>query len=135
MIYSKNFVDGIAFYTDEERTLETKIAFYSKITNTIRYSTIYLGISKISYEDNLQIMETIMMDKEKEAYMIIKNLATIIKEKNFTIETLTAEAKHVREYGDWTIPCLMGYTADMLDNAVKNMKQTQLNNWLHTWKK
>lgn len=43
MIYSKNFVDGIAFYTDEERTLETEIAFYSKITNTIRYSTIYLG--------------------------------------------------------------------------------------------
>lgn len=130
MIYSKNFVDGIAFYTKKERTLETEIAFYSKITNTIRYSTIYLGVSKISYEDNLQIMETIMMDKEKE-----KNLATIIKEKNFTIETLTAEAEHVREYGDWTIPCLMGYTADMLDNAVKNMKQTQLNNWLYTWKK
>lgn len=119
MLYTE-FADGIAFYRNEAKTLESEIAFYSKFTDSIRYATTYLGISEISYEDNLFIIKTIEKYKNGKDYNM-ENLLAIIKKKNFSTETLTAEAEYVKKHGEWTINCLMGYTSDMLEEAAKRI--------------
>ena len=55
MMTTKTFLDGIAFYKDDE-----EIAFYSNITKRVRYiDNIIYRDPEIDFEDNLYILNTI----------------------------------------------------------------------------
>ena len=51
----EEYYDGLAFYTEDG---EYEIAFYSKITDRVRYSE-KNGYTEIPYDDNCKIMEEI----------------------------------------------------------------------------